>query len=66
MYDLMAMKINNDVNLITVICRKTTYANIATTGTQMMQIDMRKIARPLHHNGHSLMIVTPDAASHAS
>ena len=43
-----------------------TYANIATTGTQMMQIDMRKIARHLHHNGHSFIMVTPDAASHAS
>ena len=46
--------------------RNSTYASIATTGTQMMQMDMRKIARPLHHNGHSFMIVTPDAASHAS
>ena len=43
-----------------------TYAKIATTGTHIMHIPIRNIAKHLHHNGHSLAIVTPFSASHAS
>ena len=43
-----------------------TYAKIATIGTHMMHIPIRNIAKHLHHNGHSLAMVTPCSASHAS
>ena len=43
-----------------------TYAKIATIGTHMIHIPIRNIAKHLHHNGHSLTMVTPFSASHAS
>ena len=43
-----------------------TYAKIATIGIHTMHIAIRNIARHLHQNGHSLAIVIPLSASHAS
>ena len=43
-----------------------TYARIATIGAQMMHMPIKNIAKHLHHNGHSLAMVTPFSASHAS
>ena len=43
-----------------------TYARIATIGIHTMHIAIRNIARHLHQKGHSLEIVTPLSASHAS
>ena len=43
-----------------------TYARIATIGTQIMHMPIKNIAKHLHHNGHSLAMVTPFSASHAS
>ena len=62
-HDFINFEINSHILLK---LSKKTYARIATIGTHIMHIPIRNIAKHLHHNGHSLAMVTPFSASHAS